>query len=221
MHLCVRVDLDYVPWDTPDALEFGHGEPAIVLRLLDLATATGAKYHFFASNRVLRAFPSTADTVLNDGHDLDWLCKHPEELVGRYGEADELFEAVGHKAEGLALRAAWPGDLLEMPVPPGLRFVSATPGAVPAGLRLYPVETRPERDALRAGQSIRAWVDGIKTHMRHVASVNRGATIVIRPQVLAKIDPHLRYVRELVEFALALEFRIRTLRDLERENPAP
>ena len=28
MFLTLRIDLDYVPWDTPDAAEFGHGEPA-------------------------------------------------------------------------------------------------------------------------------------------------------------------------------------------------
>ena len=58
--------MDYVPWDTPDATEFGHGEPAMVLRLLDMARQRGFKYHFFASNRTLRAFPSSAEAVLND-----------------------------------------------------------------------------------------------------------------------------------------------------------
>ena len=31
MYFCLRIDLDYVPWDTPDATEFGHGEPAVFL----------------------------------------------------------------------------------------------------------------------------------------------------------------------------------------------
>ncbi len=78
MYFCLRIDLDYVPWDTPDAKDFGHGEPAMLLRILEMARHTGLKFHFFASNRVLRAFPANADAVLNDGHDLDWFCKHPE-----------------------------------------------------------------------------------------------------------------------------------------------
>ena len=55
MFLCLRVDLDYVPWDSPDATEFGHGEPAVLLKLLELGRFTGYKFHFFASNLECRA----------------------------------------------------------------------------------------------------------------------------------------------------------------------
>ena len=33
MFLTLRIDLDYVPWDSPDAHEFGHGEPAAFLNM--------------------------------------------------------------------------------------------------------------------------------------------------------------------------------------------
>src|SRR5579885_2376669 len=104
MFFCLRIDLDYVPWDTPDAAEFGHGEPAEVLRILDLGRSTGYRFQFFISNRTLRAFPAVAEAVLNDGHDLDWYCKHLEDEDARWPQAAELFESVGHAAKGLAIR---------------------------------------------------------------------------------------------------------------------
>jgi hypothetical protein len=209
---CVRVDLDYVPWDTPDANEFGHGEPAALLRLLDLARSTGCRLQFFVSNRVLRAFNATADAVLNEGHDLDWFCKHPEADSTRFVEALELFSALGSKPLGLCVRGSWPaeggGAFL------GLRFLSAGPGSVPEGLRLFPVETKPDRDAARSGMTARAWTDGIKTSMRDAASRNRGLTVAVRPQVLARFDPKLSHVRELLEFAQAIGLPVRTLRQV-------
>src|ERR1044071_3019622 len=109
MFFCLRVDLDYVPWDTPDATEFGHGEAAAFLRLLDLARSSGYRFHFFASERVLRAFPSEAEAVLNEGHDLDWFCKHPESPE-RKDEAIKLLAEIGHKPVGLAIKGSWPAD---------------------------------------------------------------------------------------------------------------
>src|SRR5436189_6418729 len=107
MYFCLRIDLDYVPWDTPDAVEFGHGEPAAFLRLLDLARGSGYRFHFFASERVLRAFPASAEAVLNEGHDLDWFCKHPEDPA-RKEEALRLLAEMGHKPLGLAIKGNWP-----------------------------------------------------------------------------------------------------------------
>ncbi|WP_218250556.1 hypothetical protein, partial [Pseudomonas sp. FW305-3-2-15-C-LB3] len=67
---------------------------------MDVARRNGLKYHFFASNRVLRAFPSLGETVLNEGHDLDWLLKHPD----RAEETRALFAALGHRGQGFATR---------------------------------------------------------------------------------------------------------------------
>lgn len=214
MYFCLRVDLDYVPWDTPDAADFGHGEPAVLLRLLDLARFTGYKFHFFASNRVLRAFPSAIDAVLNDGHDLDWLCKHPGIGDARAPEALELFASMGHSPQGFAVRGTYPAEQKDLPPMPGLQFLSAAPGPHPPEVRLFPVETKTAREAVRGGLNTRSWTDAIKHTLRDGASRNLGNTLAIRPQVLAKYDPRLSHVREIVDLANAVGLPVRTLRDL-------
>lgn len=217
MTFTLRVDLDYVPWDMPDAKEFGHGEPAVLVRLLDLARSTGAKLHFFASERVIRAFPTAIEAIRDDGHDLDWLCKHPEEMNARWTAAQEAIDGFDMRFAGLALHHSWPAELGEH-IPAGLSFCSGPASSPPPGIRYFPVETRPDRDALRSGQSIRGWSDSVKLHLRNMASVNRGATVAIRPQVMAKIDPGLRHTKEILELALAVGLRVRTLRDILAEE---
>lgn len=217
MTFTLRVDLDYVPWDMPDAKEFGHGEPAVLVRLLDLARSTGAKLHFFASERVIRAFPTSIEAIRDDGHDLDWLCKHPEEMTQRWSAAQDAIEGFDVCFAGLALHHPWLPELDEV-LPQVLAFCSGPLGPVPAGLRYFPVETRPDRDALRSGQTIRGWSDGVKLQVRNMASLNRGVTVVIRPQVMAKIDPGLRQTKEILDLALAVGLRVRTLRDILAEE---
>lgn len=214
MYLCVRVDLDYVPWDTPDAEEFGHGEPAMLVRMLDVAKASGLKLHFFASTRVFSAFPAAADAVLNEGHDLDWLCKHPEDFDLRYAAARALLAVRGHRAVGFAVRGSWPESLQKMQMPSELQFISATPGPRPTGLKLFAVETRAERDTLRSGQNLRSWADATRAELRSAASLNHGVTLCLRPQVLARYDPRLSTVKELIDLGLAVGLRNRTLREL-------
>lgn len=214
--LCLRIDLDYVPWDTPDAAEFGHGEPAMFLKLLDLARNSGYRFQFFVSNRVLRAFPATAEAVLNEGHDLDWFAKHPEE-PDRYREAMELFDAVGHKPVGLCTRVAWPEGIA---APDGISFLSSPPGHVPSGLKHFAVDTKADRDALRAGVSARAWGDAIKAQLRDMASRNRSLTVCVRPQVLAKYDLRLTQIKEILDLSRAVGLPLRTLRqELGTEGP--
>jgi hypothetical protein len=212
MFFCLRIDLDYVPWDTPDAAEFGHGEPAAFLRLLDLARGSGYRFHFFASERVLRAFPATAEAVLNEGHDLDWFCKHPESPE-RKDEAVKLMLDIGHRPLGLALKSSWPSDgapvLLE-----GMKFISAGPGPVPAHVKHFPVETRALREAYRAGTSLRTWADSVKAQLRDLASRNCSLTVVVRPQVLAKYDQRLILVKEVLDLADAVGLEIKTLRQV-------
>lgn len=210
MYLCLRIDLDYVPWDTPDANEFGHGEPAAFLRLLDLARESGYRFHFFTSERVLRAFPATAEAVLNEGHDLDWLCKHPENLA-RKEEAVALFAEVGHTPLGIAIKGNWPDDGLQ-DVLNGFKFISSGPGPVPPGIRHFPVETRAAREAYRSGTSLRAWTDSVKSQLRDYASRNMDITVVVRPQFLAKYDPRLTIIKEMLDLANAVGLEIKTLR---------
>lgn len=214
MYLCLRVDLDYVPWDTPDAADFGHGEPAVLLRLLDMGRQTGYKFHFFASNRSMHALPTIADSVLNEGHHLDWLCKHPEVFAERFGEAKELFASVGHHAIGFGLKEAWPTGVAFPNELEELQFISSQPGPVPPGLKHFVVETRSARSATRAGLSGRAWSEAVKAQLRECASRNRGITIVVRPQVLARIDPYLNHVKEILDLGVAVGSEPKTLRDV-------
>ncbi len=208
------MDLDYVPWDTPDATEFGHGEPAVLLRILDLGRQTGFKFHFFVSNRVLRAFPANAEAVLNDGHDLDWLCKQPAEEGARFDEALKLFASIGHTPVGFAMKGSWPEGQPPFPGTESLKFISSGPGSVPPGLVHFLVETRPAREAVRGGLSARTWTDASKTQLRDAASRNAGTILDVRPQVLAKFDPRLSHVREVLEMAVAVGAPVVTLRDL-------
>ena len=210
--LCVRVDLDYVPWDTPDADRFGHGEPAMLIRLLEWARRTGLRLHFFASERTLRAFPTEADAVLNDGHDLDYLAKHPADSA-RIEEADRLFAKAGHVVRGWAVREVWPPGL---PVPSGLEFVSGPPGGE-APVRTFPADGKSLHDAIRAGDSLRTWLDGI------VSSSTRteGTTAVLSPQVLARVDPRLTGLSELLAQAREKGVPVRTLREETDRRPIP
>jgi hypothetical protein len=214
MYLTVRIELDYVPWDTPDAQEFGHGEPAMLLKLLDLARSSGFKYHFFISNRVLRAFPANAEAVLNDGHELDWFCKHPESSsLTRVDDAWRLFAEIGHGAWGFCVKGAWspefPSDWSKR-----FRFLSAQPGPRPGNLRLFPLETKPDREAARASVTARSWSDGLKLQIRDAASRNQGVTVCVRPQVLAKFDPKLAFFREILELSQAVGLPNRTFREM-------
>ncbi len=214
MYFCLRIDLDYVPWDTPDAKEFGHGEPAMLLRILELARHAGFKFHFFASNRVLRAFPANADAVLNDGHDLDWICKHPEAPGARFGDAKAEFATLGHEPVGFALRTVWPAGVASFEGIEQMKFVSGPPGPVPSGLRLFPVEGKSVREIARTGISSRTWVEATKSQVRDAASRNIGLTLPVRPQVLARLDPRLTHLRELLDLSTAVGMPVRTLRDV-------
>lgn len=212
-YVCLRVDLDYVPWDTPDAREFGHGEPATLLRLLELARTTGYKLHFFASNRSLHALPAQVDAVLNEGHDLDWLCKRPDQASERFAQASALFQAIGHEPRGFAAKGQWLDGATFEGID-RMRFLSAQPGPKPDGPLFFPVETRTSRDAIRSGSSMKNWSDAVKVQIRQTTSRHQGITVSVRPQVLGKVDPKLVFVREILDLADAIGAPIMTLRDV-------
>ena len=217
MLFCLRVDLDYVPWDSPDAKEFGHSEPAVLLRMLELAKSNGYKFHFFASERSLQALPAEADAVLNEGHDLDWLCKRPDQADERYQRALVLFREINHVPIGLACKGAWPADA-KFEGAGDLKFLSAQPGPVPDGLRLFPVETKSAKEAFQAGSTVKTWSDHAKLAMRESVSRGRSVTLVVRPQVLGRFDPKLIFLDEILSLAQAVGARIRTIRDLLKES---
>ena len=100
-----------------------------------------------------------------------------------------------------------------------MTFLSAMPGPCPEGVRLFPVETKSDRDAARNGVSARAWTDALKTQIRDAASRNRSVTVCLRPQVLAKYDPKLTHVRELLDLAKAVSLPIKTLRQAMSSEP--
>ena len=216
---CLRIDLDYVPWDTPDAREYGHAEPAVLLRMLELARTTGFKFHFFASTRTLQAFPAVAEAVLNEGHDLDWLCKRPEDAQDRFNRAIDLFQAVGTEPIGFACKGAWVAGAhfegLEK-----MRFLSAQAGPKPDGVEFFPVETKSSREAMRAGMSVKSWSDTAKVQIREATSRHKGVTLVVRPQVMGRFDPKLIFLREILDLAKAIGADPQTLRDVLKRGVA-
>jgi hypothetical protein len=214
LHFCLRIDLDYVPWDTPDAAEFGHGEPAMLLKLLDLARHKGYKYHFFISNRAMRAFPATPEAILNDGHDLDWFCKHPENPEQRFTDAVTLFSLAGHVPRGMCIRDTWPPEQPHFPGIQELKFLCSRPGFCPPNLIHFPMEARSLREGIRSGLTTRTWCDSVKQLIRDNASRNRGLVVAIRPQVLAKHDPKLTSLREIIDMSFLAGLRMQTLREL-------
>jgi hypothetical protein len=199
--LCIRIDLDYVPWDTPDAQQFGHGEPAMLLRLLELGRQTGSRWHFFASERALRAFPTGTDAVLNDGHDLDYLAKHPEDTE-RAAEAGRLMSAAGHSIRGWAIRGGWPASF----APPGVEFLSGPADSV-TPLRLFPTEGRGLHETVRQGGSLRTWLS------ETIERLHGEVTVVVTPQVMARVDPKLDGLKELLRASREAEMPLRTLRE--------
>ncbi len=216
MHFCLRIDLDYVPWDTYDATDFGHGEPAMLLRLLTLARAQGIKFHVFASERVMRCFPTAIDSVLGDGHDLDWLCKKPEEFQDRKKQATELLLAHGHELMGVAIRDELPKDTSFL-IDCGFEFLSSLSKTMSDselyGLVHFPVETAVLREGIREGRTVKSWTESVRLHMRMASSLRKNVIVVVRPQVLAKFDPELKAIKDILKFSAALEFKNRTLRE--------
>ena len=179
-YLCLRVDLDGLPW------EGGASEPVVLARLLALARKTGLRYHVFAPPRTLRAFPAYAEAVFGDGHDLDPL-------------GGPTFDGVltDHLPMGFALRAgeAYTGDA-------GLAFVSGSPG--------FPAD-------LPAFDGTRAAVERLRAEVRARGARGRSATLTLRAGELARTDPKLGGVREVVSLALAAGLVLRTLREVVAE----
>jgi hypothetical protein len=205
MFLCLRIDLDYVPWDTRLADEFGHGEPAMILRLLDFARSSGLKFHFFISTRALRAFPTATDAVLGEGHDLDWLCTDP--TLRGLDQAGAEFRLSGHKPVGFGLEREWP----QMPTPDWVtqfQFASCLAGSCPEPIQCFPVSL----SALR-GETSNAWVGRARRLIAETQKSHGHATVCVSPSALGRFDPTLAALREISEFATSAGVPIRTLRE--------
>jgi len=155
--------------------------------------------------------------VLNDGHDLDWFCKHPEDPEKRFQEALALFSMIGHVPLGMSIRGSWPAEVMSFDCIEELRFLCAAPGPCPPGLKLLPMEMRGLREGVRAGLSARAWCDSVKGQLREFASRNKSIIVPIRPQVLAKHDPKLALVKEVLDLIPLVGMQIQTCRDLLKQ----
>ncbi|RYG36061.1 hypothetical protein EON81_10845 [bacterium] len=158
---------------------------------------------------------------MGDGHDLDWLCKHPEEAGERYRASRDLFDEIKHVSVGLATREAWPTDFVSFAGLEENRFLSSPAGFVPPGIVHFPVEARAAREAMRAGMNVRAWTDASKRQLRESGSRRKGTTLVVRPQVLARYDPKLNHIREILDIASAVGLPVKTLRELWSEAVQP
>lgn len=139
MKLCLRFDLEYLPWQP----RVGHGEPALVLRLLALARGSGLKYHFLARGEVVRCFRHVAEEILNEGHALGWL---GDEDPAR---AQACFDLIG-------LKAAWdeapyPTARMDSGPEEALALVgSSEPSVVVAACPEFLAEWDPELGAFQA-----------------------------------------------------------------------
>jgi len=182
--LCLRIDLDYVPWEN----SADSSEPAMLLKLLDFARHTGTKFHFFISTRSLRAFPTSADAILGEGHDLDWLTEHP--TLQEFQKAQALFGLAGHKIVGLATHC----EILdhEIEEDAGLKFVVG-----PESLSTQ-----------RLIKFVSHQIDGA-----HDIQPESITTLKIRPSAFAHTDPNLKALERFVTEASSKGIAIRTLRD--------
>ncbi len=203
MFFCIRWDLDYVPWDTPDALEYGHGEPAMLIRILDFARQRGLRFQFCASNRVLRAFSALGDAILDQGHDLDWYCKHAEEPDMRWPVAEELFSRLGKLPEGIAFRS---------PPPPGSQLEAAFRWSIEGqllGVQEIQLKGFSVHDSLRSGIGYRKCLEEVSSHL---CMGTEPCLLVIRPQDLNKVDPRLNGIDQILRLCEELGIPDLTLR---------
>jgi hypothetical protein len=165
------------------------------------------------------AFPTMVDALLSEGHDLDWYCKHPEDAGERFRQSQEIFADLNHQAIGMAIRGSWPTVFEEFPGLHQMQFLSAEPGpTLPSHLSFFPVETRIMRQVLQTGSNVRLWTEQVKIQLRERATRNLGVTLAIRPQVLAKHDPKLNHLHEIIKIANAAGLNTMTLRDLTEDK---
>ena len=75
-------------------------------------------------------------------------------------------------------------------------------------MRLFPAEGRSLHEAVRHGVGLRAWLDAALP-----PALERGGTLVVSPQVLARVDPRLTALEEVVRAARAAAVPMRTLRE--------
>lgn len=176
----------------------------MVLRLLDFARTSGLKFHFFASARVLRAFPTAADAILGEGHDLDWLCT--DASLRGYEAGLEEFRLIGHKPVGVALESPGPEWL------GNFQFASCSSCVSPGGVLCFPTSSPSDVEAVRSAAGLRAWSESAKSRLER-AQGEGGLTLVLHPALQARCDAKLQHVRDICAFAASVRAPVKTLRD--------
>lgn len=211
---CIRADLDYVPWDTVAAEEWGHGEPAMLLRLLSFGRERGLRVHFFSSTRSTRAFPAAIEAILDEGHDLDWLCRVATPTEVEIEASRALFKRHSHAIRGSGFSVSGPISAA------GFEFVSAGAELENAGPRHFPQLAPTAINAAQSGQSARAWRESVIEHAQQCSDQANGFTLAIRPQVLSRFDPTLSHLDAILRAISELEMPLRTLRQvIDHERP--
>lgn len=71
MAAVIHLVLKYLPWETEERSAADHGEPAMVMRFLEVAKELGLKYDFSMTDGVRRAFPSMVETIESEAHDIN------------------------------------------------------------------------------------------------------------------------------------------------------
>ncbi len=215
MYLCVRVDLDYVPWQSCGPGELPHSEPAMFIRLLDVVRKLGPRLHFFATEQVIRAFPSLIVALLQEGHDLDWLCLDPSKAEEGFEAARKLSFATDYELRGVAYRDQWPSDAS---LPAEAKFLSAKTDPGAHRTKFFPLTVAVDSDLVKASGTISVLDEDLRTLLRDHASRRMPATFAIQLPAIAMVDRQLMSFQRLINFAESIEMPIRTLRQVEGEG---
>lgn len=215
MYLCLRIDLEYLPWENCPAGELPHSESAMFIRLLDVVRKLGPRLHFFATVPVMRAFPAMVSALLQEGHDLDWLCLDPTSADISFELARQQIGSSEYEIRGMGTKEAWPSEL---ELPSNASFLSSRAGPLPSRIRHFPVTIMIDGDRVKSAQTMTTLNEDLRALLRDHASRRVPATFAIQLPALATVDRQLMSLHRLIEFAESIDMPIRTLRQVEGES---
>lgn len=159
----------------------------MILKLLELGRIQGLHYHFFASNRVIRALPSAIDAVLDDHHDLDWFYDGIDSFTEAYAESTKLIKPFDYKWKGVASDTSVEGSLHEE-----IGFTSFPESNSASN---YPVSIR-------------------FPNLSSPNPLERHTVVALRPYQLAESQSHLSALTKLIEQLKTEGRQLKTLRQL-------
>lgn len=215
MYLCLRVDLEYVPWQSGTSNVLPHSEPAMFIRLLDIARKLGPRIHFFATVPVMRAFPALVTALLQEGHDIDWLCTDVNEANQGFARAQAHVSDSNYEIRGVGFKDQWPA---EAEFPREAHFLSSRAGPTPNWLRHFPISIMIDGDRVKSSQTMSNLNEDMRALLRDHASRRVPATFAIQLPALGIVDRQLLSLQRLIEFSESIDMPIRTLRQVEGES---